>query len=155
MGKEIERKFLVKGSGYKDHSIKAIEIAQGYLSYAPEATVRVRISDRHGFLTVKGKNRGVERGEWEYEIPLNDARELIDSLCGGKTISKTRFIVPYNGLTWEVDEFHGRLEGLVVAEVEIPSVDFDITPLPAFAGNEVTGDPRYYNSRLIDSDYPL
>ncbi|MDE6484508.1 MAG: CYTH domain-containing protein [Duncaniella sp.] len=146
MATEIERKFLVTGSVYRDMAVEKKVIAQAYLSRQTDATVRVRRSDDRGFITVKGRNRGATRGEWEYEIPLQDAVEMA-ALAGGWSIEKTRYIVPYRGHTWEVDEFHGRHEGLVVAEVEL-SVEDEAIELPPFAGTEVTGDPAYYNSVL-------
>ncbi len=147
MAKEIERKFLVGDESYKALATENIEIRQGYLSTDPEATVRVRIAGDKAFLTVKGRNRGAVRNEWEYPVPASDAIAMLPC-CGGRTVEKTRWIVPAeNGLKWEVDEFHGRHEGLVVAEIELPAED---TPFvrPAFVGQEVTGEPQYYNSAL-------
>lgn len=148
MGKEIERKFLVKDSSYKDLAIESFELRQGYLSRNPDATVRVRISGDKAWLTVKSRNKGAERGEWEYCIPASDASEMF-ALCEG-TIEKRRWIVDAgSGLRWEVDEFEGRHKGLVVAEIELPTEDTSFT-LPSFVGEEVTGDPRYYNSVLAN-----
>lgn len=155
MAKEIERKFLVNGDGYKSAATGCRHIEQGYLSTSADATVRVRIADERGFITVKSRNRGAERGEWEYEIPVADARAMI-ALCGGNTLRKTRWLVPAGeGLTWEVDEFGGRLDGLTVAEIELPATDTPLPPLPPFIGREVTGDPRYYNSQLVSGPSPL
>ena len=146
MAKEIERKFLVQGDAYRAMSAGCVKIEQGYLSTDPERTVRVRVADRKAFITIKSKNEGNVRGEWEYEIPLSDARELL-ALCT-RRISKDRIIVPCaDGLKWEIDEFHGALEGLVLAEIELPCADFSIS-LPPFIGREVSGDPAYYNSNL-------
>lgn len=147
MAKEIEHKFLVKSDNYRLTATSAHRIAQGYISRRPEGTVRVRILDDCAFLTVKGKNDGLVRDEWEYEIPLADAAEMLARTCEGKSLEKTRYIVDYEGFRWEVDEFHGAMEGLVVAEVEVPSAD-TVFPLPPFVGKEVTGDPAYYNSNL-------
>lgn len=147
MAKEIERKFLVGDESYKALATENIEIRQGYLSTDPEATVRVRVAGDKAFLTVKGRNRGAVRNEWEYPVPASDAITML-TCCGGRTVEKTRWIVPAEkGLKWEVDEFHGRHEGLVVAEIELPAED---TPFvrPAFVGREVTGEPQYYNSAL-------
>ena len=147
MAKEIERKFLVGDESYKALATENIEIRQGYLSTDPEATVRVRVAGDKAFLTVKGRNRGAVRNEWEYPVAASDAIAMLPC-CGGRTVEKTRWIVPAeNGLKWEVDEFHGRHEGLVVAEIELPAED---TPFarPAFVGREVTGEPQYYNSSL-------
>lgn len=125
-------------------------IRQTYLSDNPEATVRIRITDDAAFITVKGITTGHTRDEWEYSIPVTDAVEMADKLAGGFAIDKTRYYVPFEGFTWEVDEFHGRHEGLIIAEVEMPSAE--CTPsLPAFIGEEVTGDPAYYNSTLASS----
>lgn len=122
-------------------------IVQAYLNRDPKATVRVRIVNGNAFLTVKGKNAGALRDEWEYEIPVSDARGMIARCASGRVIEKTRFIVPFEGFNWEVDEFGGDLQGLVVAEVELPAEDTQFA-LPQFIGEEVTGDPRYYNSSL-------
>lgn len=121
---------------------------QGYLSVDPEATVRVRIAGDKAYLTVKGRNSGASRSEWEYQIPVSEASEMLITCSRSRLIEKVRYIVPAeNGLMWEIDEFRGALDGLVVAEIEIPSEDTDIV-LPAFIGREVTGDPKYYNSSL-------
>jgi len=147
MAKEIERKFLVVDDSYRTMASVHVNISQGYLSCDPDRTVRVRLWDNRGYITVKTKNSGAVRNEWEYEIPAEDARAMLDEACES-VLCKTRLLVPgADGLIWEVDEFHGRLEGLVVAEIELPAED---TPYvkPAFTGREVTGDPRYYNSNL-------
>ncbi len=146
MSKEIERKFLVTSSSYREAAVDAVELAQGYLNTDPDSTVRVRVAGPRGFITVKSRNIGATRNEWEYEIPVSDAREML-ALCTGVLV-KTRYIVPAtDGLRWEIDEFHGPLEGLTVAEIELPSEDtrFD---RPSFIGREVTGDAAYYNSNL-------
>lgn len=153
MAKEIERKYLVLDQGYKNEATEAIEIAQGYLCRDPKRTVRVRIKGRCAYLTVKGVTKGCVRDEWEYEINVDDAREML-RLCDGAILSKTRHFVPKDGLVWEVDEFHGTLEGLRVAEVELPSADYQMPALPDFAGREVTGDERYYNSCLAAGVIP-
>ena len=154
MAKEIERKFLVVNDSYKQLAVRRCEISQGYLSSDPRATVRVRIKGDRGFLTVKGITVGAERDEWEYEIPLDDARQML-ALCGTRVLSKTRWIIPaevegWDNAAWEVDQFHGALEGLTVAEIELPSADLNVS-LPTFIGSEVTGDVRYYNSSLVAS----
>jgi len=148
MAKEIERKYLVLNEKYKKISTSAIEIAQGYLNRDPERTVRVRVRGDQGYITIKGFTDGCTRDEWEYLIDVNDAREMLAKLCEGTVISKTRYIVPYDGLTLEIDEFHGSLAGLTMAEIELPASDYSIGNLPDFIGREVTGDPRYYNSSL-------
>lgn len=147
MAKEIERKFLVTNTSYRDMSAAEKLIVQAYLNRDPKATVRVRIIDSKAFLTVKGKNEGALRDEWEYPIPVSDARGMIARCASGRVIEKTRFIVPFEGYKWEIDEFGGDLKGLVVAEIELPTEDAKFV-LPPFVGEEVTGDPRYYNSSL-------
>lgn len=146
MAIEIERKFLVDDLDAALAGAVACErIAQGYLSADPDATVRVRIRGERGFLTVKSRNRGAERGEWEYEIPEADARELL-ALSRTPIVDKVRHRVPFGGFVWEVDVF-SRPAGLVLAEVELPRADAKIT-LPDWVGREVTSDPRYFNSNL-------
>lgn len=147
MAKEIERKFLVKNDGYRSMSCGERHIVQAYLSRDPKATVRVRISDSSAWLTVKGLNRGAVRDEWEYGIPVDDARQMIERCASGRVIDKIRRLVDFGGYRWEVDEFQGELAGLTVAEVELPSADAELE-LPPFVGEEVTGDSRYYNSSL-------
>ncbi|MGM9826931.1 MAG: CYTH domain-containing protein [Muribaculaceae bacterium] len=145
MAIEIERKFLVANTDYKAMASHSEPICQGYLSVDPDRTVRVRIKGEHGFLTVKSRTHGLTRGEWEYEIPVGDARELL-ALCPNP-LEKRRWYVEYEGHVWEVDEFGGSHAGLCVAEVELQSADETVT-VPGFIGREVTGDPRYYNSSL-------
>lgn len=147
MAKEIERKFLVKNTSYRELSTGSVEIMQAYLSREPRATVRVRIIGSEARLTVKGLTEGAVRDEWEYPISIKDAREMIMRCATGRVIRKTRFFVPFDDLIWEVDEFEDSLTGLVVAEVELPEADKALN-LPSFAGEEVTGDARYYNSSL-------
>lgn len=147
MAKEIERKFLVTDNSYRAMASAERHIVQGYLSRDPRATVRVRIADGRAWLTVKGRNDGAVRDEWEYEIPMSDARDMLGRCAMGRVIEKTRYIVDYGGRRWEVDEFGGELSGLTVAEIELDSAD-EQPELPPFVGDEVTGDPRYYNSAL-------
>lgn len=148
MGVEIERKFLVKDDSFKTYASEVSEIRQGYLNREPERVVRIRIRGNRGYLTVKGRNIGASRLEFEYEIPLKDAEEML-SLCVPPILSKSRYIVVgEDGLRWEIDEFHGHREGLVLAEVELNSADQPVI-LPSFISEEVTGDPRYFNSNLL------
>ena len=145
MKKEIERKFLVK----KDLFLPNTEgeyIAQGYLSSTPERTVRVRIKNNRGYLTIKGKNEGISRSEFEYEIPESDAKELLQ-LCEPSIIIKRRYIVNINDSIWEVDVFEGENAGLIVAEIELKSEE-DTFSKPDWIGEEVSFDVRYYNSNL-------
>ena len=146
MAKEIERTFLVDDDSFRDMAVMQVHILQGYLNRDPERTVRVRILNDSAFLTVKGKTRGFERDEFEYEVPLEDGLQMMQ-LCQGRILDKTRFIVPFGGHTWEVDEYHGDLAGLIVTEVELDHPEVEVS-LPPFVGREVTGDPRYYNSQL-------
>jgi len=141
---EIERKFLVNGNSWRNG--QGIRICQGYLNRDKERTVRVRLSGEKAFLTIKGMNSGATRAEYEYEIPVSHAEALL-KICDGPVLEKNRYTVDYNGLIWEVDEFLGENEGLIVAEVELKSEDqsFD---RPDWVGQEVTDDPRYYNSNL-------
>ena len=146
MAKEIERKFFVKSSEYRDIATAKCCIKQGYLSTHKESTVRVRIKDKSAFITIKGISNGATRDEWEYSIPVSDAIEML-SLCQGNVIEKERYIVELMGYTWEVDEFHGAQEGLVVAEIELKDEN-ETFPIPPFIGEEVTGNVAYYNSTL-------
>jgi adenylate cyclase len=147
MGVEIERKFLLRGEGWRALGTPTL-LRQGYLNADPARTVRVRIEGDAGLLTIKSKNTGATRGEWEYPIPLQEAEELLDTLCERPLVEKYRRRIEHAGFTWEVDEFLGANAGLVVAEIELPSEDaaFD---KPDWIGPEVTGDKRYYNSSLI------
>ena len=145
MAKEIERKFLVNRDLFKPTS-EGDYIAQGYLSSTPERTVRVRIKNNRGYLTVKGKNTGISRIEFEYEIPANDAKELL-TLCEPSIIIKRRYNINVNGSKWEVDVFEGDNEGLIVAEIELSSED-ELFSKPNWIGEEVSSDVRYYNSHL-------
>ena len=147
MGKEIERKFLVCDNSFVAMAADCVEIRQGYLSASIDATVRVRIFGHQAFITVKSRNEGAVRDEWEYEVPVQDARDILQRCCGDNVLEKKRYLVPFAGHTWEVDVFGGRLRGLVVAEVELSTADEHVQ-LPPFAGREVTGDARYYNSSL-------
>ena len=153
MAQEIERKFLVKGN-FKPLVIKEARIAQGYLSLVPERTVRVRIKGDLGFITIKGisNESGVSRYEWEKEISLEDAKELL-TICEPGVIDKTRFIVKAEGdLFFEVDEFYGDNKGLIIAEIELPTEDTLFTK-PSWLGEEVTGNEKYYNASLIKKPF--
>lgn len=150
---EIERKFLVKGD-YKKYISKETKIVQGFLSTVPERTVRVRIKGDKGFLTVKGigNESGASRYEWEKEISLQDAKDLM-AICEPGVIDKTRYIVKADGdLVYEVDEFYGENDGLTVAEIELPSEDAEFSK-PAWLGEEVTGQVKYYNSMLMKNPF--
>jgi adenylate cyclase len=146
MSTEIEHKYLVTSRDFIDGVSESHTLQQGYLSRDKGRTVRVRIWDKSAFLTIKGANTGASRPEFEYPIPVDDALQLLQ-LCPPPIISKTRHIYKYEGNKWEIDEFHGELEGLILAEIEIPSEDYQFK-IPAFVGKDVTNDPRYYNSHL-------
>lgn len=150
MANEIERKFLVTGDVWK--SSPGTHVRQGYLATGEAATVRVRVADGRAFLTIKGRRSGMTRAEYEYEIPLSDANEMLDSLGTGALIEKHRHVVREGGLVWEVDRFTGANEGLVLAEVELRSEQqaFD---LPRWLGREVTEDERFYNANLARRPY--
>jgi adenylate cyclase len=150
---EIERKFLVNSDAFKSDVIVQNRIAQGYLNSDPERTVRVRIKGKKGFLTIKGKTNqaGLSRFEWEKEIPIAEAQELL-LLCEKGVIDKTRYEIQVGKHLFEVDEFHGENQGLIVAEVELKSED-EVFETPFWLGLEVTQDKRYYNSYL--SQFPF
>lgn len=152
MAQEIERKFLVCGD-YKSQASAQSRIVQGYICSERGRTVRVRIRDGRGYLTIKGPSdaAGISRYEWERELPLGEAEELM-KLCEPGVIDKTRYLVPCGRHTFEVDEFYGENEGLVVAEVELSAED-EAFERPDFLGEEVTGDVRYYNSHLMKQPY--
>ncbi len=147
MALEIERKFLVNSPDYKNLA-EAVYYRQGYVSNNKNSVVRIRIAGDKGFINIKDSGVHLKRLEFEYEIPLNEARMLLDQLCEQPTISKHRYKVPFKGLIWEVDEFHDDNEGLVIAEVELKSEDQRFEK-PPWVGKEVTGDARYYNVNLI------
>ncbi len=147
MAIEIERKFLVSGE-FRQDSPESYRIMQGYICSDPDRTVRVRVRGDKGFLTIKGRGSedGLSRYEWEKEIPVSEAFELM-ALCGSGVIDKTRYLVPFGKHIYEVDVFHGANEGLVLAEIEL-SDEQEAFEKPSWLGEEVTGDVRYYNSML-------
>jgi adenylate cyclase len=151
MGKEIERKFLVRGDAWRSLA-KGTSYRQGYLNSVKERTVRIRTIDNRAFLTVKGLTVGATRTEYEYEIPLSDCNAMLDALAEKPIIEKKRYKVAFEGLTWEIDEFFGDNAGLIVAEVELESEGQPFRK-PEWAGEEVTADPRYFNSNLIKHPY--
>lgn len=148
MAQEIERKFLVLSNDFKSEAFKKTNIKQGYLSSKPERTVRVRVRDNHGFITVKGISNasGASRYEWEKEIPVVEAEELL-LICEAGIIDKTRYEVKVGNYIYEIDEFYGENQGLVIAEIELIKED-DSFEKPFWVGEEVTGDKKYYNSNL-------
>ncbi len=150
MAKEIERKFLVTSKAWKK-SAKKMRIVQGYLSRDPDRTVRVRISGTKAFMTVKGRTKGVSRTEIEFPMPIKEARELM-KLCLPTVIEKTRHLVKHEGMTWEVDEFHGANKGLVIAELELPHERAKFEK-PDWLGREVSREKRYANACLSEHPY--
>jgi len=152
MAQEIERKFLVKGD-FKPFASKQTRITQGYLSSVPERTVRVRIKGDKGFITIKGigSASGASRYEWEKEIPVSEVEELLN-ICEPGVIDKTRYLVKAGNHTFEVDEFYGDNQGLVVAEVELGSEE-EAFEKPGWLGEEVTGDVKYFNSMLMKNPF--
>ena len=149
--REIERKFLVTGDAWRAKTTSDAHIEQGYLARGRKATVRVRIRDRKSAtLTIKSRESGISRSEFEYKIPLKHARSLM-VLCGSSRIEKQRYIVPQGKLNWEIDVFTHRADGLVLAEIELQRED-QVVKLPKWIGEEVTADPRYRNSKLVDGD---
>jgi CYTH domain-containing protein len=151
MPKEIERKFLVEGRDWRELG-KSTKYRQGYLSTVKERTVRVRTINKAGFLTIKGITTGSSRLEFEYEIPSDDAKILLDELCERPLIEKTRTNIKYEHLVWEIDEFEGENKGLIIAEVELEQENEKVE-LPNWIGKEVTDDPKYFNANLIKYPY--
>lgn len=146
MGVEIERKFLVRDDSWRPLATGTV-YRQGYLASDKGCTVRVRVAGEQGYLTIKGMTQGFQRAEYEYAIPLADATELLDTLCQRPLIEKTRYRLPLHGVIWEIDEFAGENQGLIMAEVELKTAD-QVLVLPDWIGEEVSSDPRYYNSNL-------
>ena len=146
MGREIERKFLVRSADWHREATSARPLRQGYLAIDDGNTVRVRTDGQYAWLTIKGRGEGITRPEFEYEIPVADAAALL-ALCRGRLVEKTRHLIPAGALCWEIDEFAGDNAGLVVAEIELPDEDTPV-PQPAWLGEEVTADPRYLNANL-------
>jgi adenylate cyclase len=152
MKQEIERKFMVKGNDYRYLGTKNF-IVQGYLCTDENRVVRVRISGNSATLTIKGKNTGVARNEFEYPIPVDDAKILLE-LCIKPLIEKYRYTVHYEGMIWEVDEFMGENHGLVIAEIELKSKNQEFKK-PEWVGDEVTSDPRFFNVSLVHFPYKI
>ncbi|MGH1440475.1 MAG: CYTH domain-containing protein [Cellvibrionaceae bacterium] len=151
MPQEIERKFLID-LDLIDPLENGFDIKQGYIATTSRTVVRTRIMGNKAFLTIKGENKGISRLEFEYEIPLEDANNIISELCNGPIISKTRYIITHDRHDWEIDIFHGDNAGLVIAEVELSREDESII-MPAWVTQEVSDDPKYYNSSLLDKPF--
>ena len=151
MAIEIERKFLIdpRRCPLPD---SGQTIRQGYIPTVTNTTVRIRVAGDAAFLTIKGENRGPVRAEFEYPIPRDEAEQMLDSLCGGRLIEKTRYLIDHAGHRWEVDVFDGDNRGLCVAEVELES-EHERVELPEWVTEEVTGDPDYHNASLVKHPY--
>lgn len=144
---EIERKFLVADGRWRAHAVRHEHLSDGLICHSAERKVRVRIRDDSATLTIKAKREGIRDVEFEYAIPLSDAREMLASHCGDLVLDKTRYYVPHAGLVWHVDVYEGSLDGVVLAEVELPDENADL-PLPEWVGAEVTGRPEYKKINL-------
>jgi adenylate cyclase len=152
MGIEIERKFLVRNDNWRALATGKL-YRQGYIAASPDCTVRVRIAGDQGYLTIKGATSGISRAEYEYGIPLEEAAQLLDTICQPPLIEKTRYrIAAAQGLVWEVDEFAGENQGLIVAEIELPHAEHPVE-LPDWIGAEVSDDPRYFNANLAKQPF--
>lgn len=145
---EIERKFLLAHEGWREQVVRSSRVRQGYMGEADRASVRIRIEGDSANINIKSATLSMRRQEYEYLIPLNEAEEMLDTLCNTPQIDKTRFIVEHDGHDWEIDEFYADNQGLLVAEVELDSEDEEFSR-PDWLGEEVTEDPRYYNVNLI------
>jgi adenylate cyclase len=150
MAFEIERKFLVKENNWRNG--QGTMYRQGYLNTDENRNVRVRVIDDRGYLTVKGISKGASRVEYEYEIPKAEADAMLDNLCEKPLITKKRYKIEFKGFVWEVDEFLGENQGLIIAELELESED-QVFIKPEWIGEEVTEDPKYFNSNLIHHPY--
>ncbi|VGO12947.1 Inorganic triphosphatase [Pontiella desulfatans] len=151
MGIEIERKFLVKDDSWKEHADDGLVCKQGYLASDRDKTVRIRVMGEKAFLTIKGATYGLSRSEYEYEIPVIDAEGMLQ-FCATAPVEKTRYLIEHVGMTWELDVFMGANAGLIMAEIELDSEDQPFE-LPAWAGEEVSGDVRFYNSHLAQKPF--
>lgn len=151
MATEIERKFLVKSEEWRNLATGII-YRQGYIATKNVTTVRVRLAGNQGYLTIKGTTQGISRAEYEYEIPAVDAQEMLDNLCESPLIEKTRYKIVIDDLVWEVDEFVGENQGLIIAEVELSDANQTIN-IPDWIGQEVSDDARYYNANLVQHPY--
>jgi len=150
MATEIERKFLVASDSWRKLYTTSDSLRDGLLASSNGRKVRVRIYEKRATLTIKSKQQGSERSEYEYEIPIADAEELLTSHCDGNILAKTRYYVPYRGFIWEVDVYDGILSGVVLAEVEIERADIDV-PLPSWIGREITGEPQYRKINMLEA----
>jgi adenylate cyclase len=152
MAIEVEHKFLLANDDWRNAVTRSVDYRQGYLSSTAASSIRVRISDNQAWLNIKSATIGNWRNEYEYEIPLQDATEIIDNLCRKPLIEKTRHFVEHAQHCWEIDEFKGANEGLIVAEIELSATDEKFTK-PPWIGQEVTDDSRYYNNNLSSQPF--
>jgi adenylate cyclase len=152
MGVEIERKFLVSNDAWKRHILRSVEMAQGYLGESSKASIRIRVAGEDAWLSVKSARSGLTRAEYEYPVPPEDGREMLQQLTRQGIVEKTRYWIQDGTHTWELDVFHGENEGLVIAELELNREDEDFE-IPSWLGPEVTHDERYYNSSLAQTPY--
>jgi adenylate cyclase len=152
MATEIERKFLITNDNWRKDADKGIYMVQGYMGSNEKSSIRVRINGDKAHLNIKSKTIGIQRSEYDYPIPVAEAKEILESLCDKPFIEKTRFLVMHDGHEWEIDVFSGDNEGLIVAELELDSADENFT-LPDWAGKDVSDDPRYYNICLVTHPY--
>lgn len=152
MGTEIERKFLVRDDGWRAGAEPGVRYRQGYLASAPSCSIRVRVAGERAFLNIKSATLDVTRAEYDYPIPRADAEEMLDTLCEGSIIEKTRYLVEHGGHGWEIDVFEGENAGLVVAEIELGDKE-EAFEYPPWLGEEVSDDPRYYNVCLASHPF--
>ena len=152
MGIEIERKFLLRDARWRAQIARSEVMRQGYLAGSEHCSIRIRLTDQDARLNIKSATLGITRTEFEYVVPAADAEIMLATLCGTRTLEKTRHYVHHEGHHWEVDEFHGANAGLVVAELELSAADESFAR-PAWLGEEVSDDPRYYNSCLVEHPY--
>ncbi len=152
MAVEIERKFLVASAAWRDNVDSSVAMVQGYIAETETCSIRVRVAGDRAWISFKGLTIGARRSEFEYAVPADEAREMLALYCGGRVIEKTRHHLRCGDHTWEIDEFDGANTGLIVAEVELECEDEQVS-LPAWVGEEVTHDPRYYNIRLVTQPF--
>lgn len=152
MPKEIERKYLISNDNWKTHADAGTHMVQGYMGSNEKSSIRIRIDGESANLNIKSKTIGIQRSEFDYAIPLDDAKELLDELCDRPLIEKTRYHVKHEGHLWEIDVFAGDNEGLIVAEIELTSPE-ETFSMPDWVGKEVSDDPRYYNICLVTHPY--
>ena len=152
MATEIERKFLILNDNWRKEADDGVHMIQGYMGSNEKSSIRIRVNGERANLNIKSKTIGIQRSEYDYDIPLDEAKEMLDALCDTPLIEKTRYHVMHDGHKWEIDVFAGDNEGLVVAELELSSPDEEFS-MPDWAGKDVSEDPRYYNICLVTNPY--